>query len=44
MVPERFSIFILVTIWRFYTASETHVGIKIVKTVAIHLLTSIGPS
>ncbi|MPC91086.1 hypothetical protein E2C01_086101 [Portunus trituberculatus] len=27
-----------------FTASETHVGIKILKTLAINLLTSIHPS
>ena len=35
-------IFILLTIWRFYTASESHVGIKIVKTG--HLLSHINRS
>ncbi|MPC66509.1 hypothetical protein E2C01_060657 [Portunus trituberculatus] len=43
-VPGHVFIFILVTIWRFYTASETYVGIEIVKTLAINLLTSIDPS
>ncbi|MPD05198.1 hypothetical protein E2C01_100929 [Portunus trituberculatus] len=33
----------LATLWCFYTASETYVEIKIVRTVAINLLTSINP-
>ena len=37
----RIFILILLIIWRFYTASETHVGIKIVQTPVINLLTSI---
>ncbi|MPC09614.1 hypothetical protein E2C01_002229 [Portunus trituberculatus] len=41
--PCRVFIFILVTICRFYTASETYARIKIVKTLAINLLTSIDP-
>ena len=42
--PFIFFIFILVTIARFYTASETYVGIKMVNALAINLLTSIDPS
>ena len=41
-VVERVFIFIL-PIYRFYTASETHVGIRMVQTLAINLLTSIDP-
>ncbi|MPD03635.1 hypothetical protein E2C01_099277 [Portunus trituberculatus] len=37
-------IFILSSVWCFYTASETYLGIKIVKTLAINLLTLIDPS
>ena len=37
----RFYLSILLVICRFYTLSETHVGIKIVHTTAINLLTSI---
>ena len=37
-------ILILAIICRFYTASELHVGIKIVQTLAINHLTSIDPS
>ena len=36
-------IFILFIVCRFYTASETHVGIEIVQTLAINLVTSIDP-
>ena len=36
--------FILLIIYRFSTASEIHVVIKIVQTLAINLLTSIGTS
>ncbi|MPC30682.1 hypothetical protein E2C01_023950 [Portunus trituberculatus] len=43
-VPGRVFIFILLNIWRFYTASETYAGIKIVKTVAMNFLTSTDPS
>ena len=43
-VLGRVFIFILLIIWRFYTASETHVGIEMVQTRAINLLTSIYPS
>ena len=42
-VLERIFIFILFIVCRFYTLSETHVGIKIVQTLAIYLLTSIHP-
>ena len=40
----RILIFILLIICRFYTASETRVGIRIVYTVSINLLTSIDAS
>ena len=43
-VPGRVFIFILLNICRFYTALETHVGIRIVQTLAINLLTSIDQS
>ena len=39
-----FLIFILRIIWRFSTGSETRVGIKIVQTRAINLLTLIDSS
>ena len=42
-VLECVFIFILL-ICRFYTGLETYVGIKIVQTLAINLLTSIDPS
>ena len=35
--------FILCTIWKFYTASETCVRTEIVKTLAINLLISTDP-
>ena len=35
--------FILLIICRFYTASETHVVIQTVQTLAIILLTSVHP-
>ena len=38
------ALFDIFVICRFYTASETHVGIKIVKTLAINLLIFIGTS
>ena len=37
-------IFILLNTCQFCTASETHVGIEVVQTLAINLLTSIDPS
>ena len=40
-VLGRIFIFILLTIYRFSTASKTHVGIEIVQTLVISLLTSI---
>ena len=36
--------FILLIVCRFYTALETHVGIKIVQILAINLLNSIDLS
>ncbi|MPC57870.1 hypothetical protein E2C01_051858 [Portunus trituberculatus] len=39
-----FHFFFLVIIWQFDTASEIYVGIRIVKIMAINLLTSINPS
>ena len=43
-VLGRILISILPIICLFYTASETHVGIKAVQTLAINHLTSIDPS
>ena len=43
-VLRRIFICILFMICRFYTALETHVGIRIVQTLAINLLTSTDPS
>ena len=40
-VLGRIFIFILLIFCRFSTALETHVGIEIVQTLAINLLTSI---
>ena len=40
-VRRHVFLFILVTIGKFYTASETHVGMKTVQTLAINLLTAI---
>ena len=40
----RVFLYILLTICQFYTVSDTRVGIKIVQTPAINLLTSIDPS
>ena len=37
-------VFILLIIRQFYTSSQTHMGIKIVQTLAINLVTSINPS
>ena len=37
----RIFLVIQLIIWRFYTASETHVLIKIVQTLTLNLLTSI---
>ena len=42
-VLGRIFIFTLTFICRFYTASETPVGIEIVQTLVINLLTSIDP-
>ncbi|MPC21254.1 hypothetical protein E2C01_014232 [Portunus trituberculatus] len=36
-------VFILLSIWSFYTASETYVESKTVKTLPINLLISIDP-
>ena len=47
LVIESFSTethYILLISCRFHTASETHVGIKIVQTLAINLMTSTDPS
>ena len=44
LVLGRFFIFILFVIYRFYTTSEIRVGIKIVQTLSINLLTSIDSS
>ncbi|MPC08537.1 hypothetical protein E2C01_001125 [Portunus trituberculatus] len=41
--PGRVFIFILLTVWRFCTSTETHVGIKILKTLTINLVTSMEP-
>ena len=43
-VLEHIFIFILFIYCRFCTVSETQVGIKIVQTLVINLLTSIDPS
>ena len=40
----RFFVFIQFIISRFYTASGTQVGITIVQTLAINLLTCTDPS
>ena len=42
-VVSHIFIYILFIICRFYTASKTHVGIRIVQTLTINLLTSIDP-
>ena len=44
VLGRLFFTYILLIISRFYTPSEIHVGIKIVQTLAISLLTSIDPS
>ena len=43
-VLRHIFIFILLIVCRFDTASETHVWVEIVQTLAINLLTSIDPS
>ena len=43
LVQRRIFIFILLIICRLYTASEAHVGIKIVQTLGINFLISIDP-
>ena len=44
LVLGHIFIYILLFIWRFYIPSQTHVGIRIVQTLAINHLTSIDPS
>ena len=43
-VLGRVFIFTLLIIYRFCTASETHVGVRIIQILTIDLLTSIDPS
>ena len=43
-VLRRLSIFILLIICRFYSVSETHVGIKTVTSLVINLLPAIDPN
>ncbi|MPC17553.1 hypothetical protein E2C01_010414 [Portunus trituberculatus] len=43
-ISRRVFMVLLPTIWQFYTASETYVGIKIVKTLYNNLLASIDLS